>query len=970
MRDGDDQGVGSRCSCRAAGWMAVCAVFAGLAAPSAAVATQSLHAIALPVSNTSNLIEWQAVNASDEVVGAYDSPGMPPVVAEVWNDGTVTKFPTPAQSVCATIPNGYGDAIDGAGAIFGSEECADSNQYARAYPVYWSASGSYTVPNVGSYNGSSALTAASDNGNTAGVWCENTGSELGYGPCQYVAADVPIPPATDYTFATVPVTLTDEGGIGHGSGDANGISINNAGEIAVGGGTTGTPSELFPTGVDGSMVTPSITLAGTARELNDNGDVIGTSGGGAAIELANGTLQSLPVLNAGDTAFPRAINDSDEVVGFECPASGGFCTAPSTAVAWIGGKVMSVASLVPGTAAPTLYAAFDVNNQGSILANGVQEGAASNFLLEPSPRTSTTAVNCSSSPKLQCTATVTDTTGDGKTQTPTGSVSFNASKGSFATPTCTLVAVTSGAACSATFTPPTTGPRTSILIMASYGGDGMFQPSRGTTTLCPSGQVELDSIASTVRHDNGFELDSDVVLTGCGFAAGDVVRWGNDLAQNTLTASDIGSSGKTAAVSVPWLATSGDVSVSDGSQTTTLADQQIDSFRNTEGLNFSNYVSPNLQNEMQAAFVTPMGIAGEAEPDEILDDKYEEFLTRQGPEFARCFGFAVVSGELADGSLGSGGFGTAATPYGLPKGPSLQNTIEVDWWKQFASELYPYAARRKTRPSGLEIYNELEEAFGTDGYHHPALVSIDWRPFVGSHARSRWEGHTVLAFAVRDTPTDDDPGEFTIYTYNSNDPFDPAEDSDPSGVAHSNGQVFYSSIVVQTNGSWTMAGEGASGTAGTLEVVPISAVEGPLHLLESAVTTTAVAQGTLVDALTDPSTGKAVDLASFASGDITIVPREDSATSTTEGGPGPGFGPTGTGPGIGGIAELVGPLGDWTGSFANTSGPVGATVFSPDFTGSLDASRSSIRCCSIRTRACSRRSRREGRRRRDAARWH
>ena len=45
----------------------------------------------------------------------------------------------------------------------------------------------------------------------------------------------------------------------------------------------------------------------------------------------------------------------------------------------------------------------------------------------------------------------------------------------------------------------------------------------------------------------------------------------------------------------------------------------------------------------------------------------------------------------------------------------------------------------------------VEEAFGTDGYHHPALVSIDWRPFVGSHARSRWEGHTVLAFAVRDS---------------------------------------------------------------------------------------------------------------------------------------------------------------------------------------------------------------------------
>jgi hypothetical protein len=96
------------------------------------------------------------------------------------------------------------------------------------------------------------------------------------------------------------------------------IAINSAGEIAVGGQTDGLPSVILPTGVNGSQVTPSIVLAGTDRELNDNGDIIGTSGGQPAIELANGTVKVLPLLNAGDTATPTPINDNDEVVGREC----------------------------------------------------------------------------------------------------------------------------------------------------------------------------------------------------------------------------------------------------------------------------------------------------------------------------------------------------------------------------------------------------------------------------------------------------------------------------------------------------------------------------------------------------------------------------------------------------------------------------------------------------------------------------
>ena len=332
--------------------------------PSAAAAG-TFAAIKLP---TSNGTHWNSVNDSNQVAGSYIPVGERPV-PEIWSNGGVTPLSIPSAAICATAINGYADAIDAQGAVFGGEECADSMDYSRGYPVYWSPTAhTATVPFTGSYNGVAELTAASRNGNTAGIWCGNDGS---YTPCQYVAAPFPTGGTSAYQFATVPVTLTDPGGV------VDGISINDSGEIAVGGSMIGQPSYLFPSGVNGTRETPSIVLAGTPRDLNDKGDVIGTSGGAPAIELANGTVQMLPLLHSGDTATPTAINDSDEVVGSDCQASG--CVA----VVWIGGHVTTAASMVSGTFTGTLAAPVDVNNEGSILVQDQQNGASGDYLLEP-----------------------------------------------------------------------------------------------------------------------------------------------------------------------------------------------------------------------------------------------------------------------------------------------------------------------------------------------------------------------------------------------------------------------------------------------------------------------------------------------------------------------------------------------------------------------------------------------------------
>jgi hypothetical protein len=367
-RDGGRRTAARRSFTRLLAVIAGSALIGGLV-PAGAMAAGTLDPIALPQTNGT---AWSAVNDSNQVAGSYDPSGGGGQLTQRWQDGSVTTLAVPGGGVIdpSGPDNGYGFAIDAAGDVYGGEESADSSDYSRGYPVLWSSSGAATVPPTGSYNGYADFLTASANGNTAGTWCGNNGSA--YTPCQYVAGDAPTGGGS-YSFATVPVSL------GANSVFAP-ISINNAGEIAVGGGAYARPSVLLPTGVNGSTETPAIVLAGTDRELNDTGDIIGSKNGQGAIELANGTVQILPVLSSGDTATPMAINDSDEVVGTDCTPSPSTCTA----VAWTGGQISTLASMINGTV-PTYMVPVDVNNVGSILTQDGHNGSYGDYLLEANP---------------------------------------------------------------------------------------------------------------------------------------------------------------------------------------------------------------------------------------------------------------------------------------------------------------------------------------------------------------------------------------------------------------------------------------------------------------------------------------------------------------------------------------------------------------------------------------------------------
>ena len=163
------------------------------------------------------------------------------------------------------------------------------------------------------------------------------------------------------------------------------VSINDSGEVA---GTWDDCADETPTSFlfAGGKLTTLKVWPNTGYELNDKGDVagttvVGTAGGSSAasaIELANGTVENLNSVTAGDSVTVQALNNQDEAVGTEGTATG------SIGVAWINGTATPVTSLLSTPFSGTLDSAVDVNQEGTILAFGTPTGTNTEhaYLLE------------------------------------------------------------------------------------------------------------------------------------------------------------------------------------------------------------------------------------------------------------------------------------------------------------------------------------------------------------------------------------------------------------------------------------------------------------------------------------------------------------------------------------------------------------------------------------------------------------
>lgn len=569
---------------------------------------------------------------------------------------------------------------------------------------------------------------------------------------------------------------------------------------------------------------------------------------------------------------------------------------------------------------------------------------------EPANSSATTPTCAASGSADACTATV---TGDTTAGAPTGAVTFSATAGTFPKGAACSLAATgpSTASCTVSFTPPAAGTQGTLTLTAAYGGDDSYSISTGTLTLCADGSdFALYSVNPVGRHDFGIEIGGNAVLTGCGLAAGQIVQWGNALATETLSASDITDGGASATVVVPWAATSGDVSVADGATTSTVGDNAIDSWRNTLGFNFQNYEELNDIPDFVDAFT-----GSNLESKYTLYNGKEVFLEPEARALydlhtyvdgnpvnkvrmlGRCFGIAVLTAQFADGSIAFDRYGKAPTPYGLSlaKNPELRSAIQTDWWKQFsiqeidAEDQSTTGNDPTTTADGLRV--QLITDFGPNGFTHPVIFNIGfWAPEteiyeVGGQKKTRvvyvHQAHTVTAFGVS---SPDAQGDYTIYAYNSNTPFISPEDADGPGHVD---QQLNSDILVDADGTWSAPREKATGSLseGSVTAVPIKALEEPL--LATGTQDLVVmddAAGTIVSQASSPTTGQPVNLAAAASGGLHIAADSNSDSSATS--------PTADG------SMISGPAGIWRDTVTDPDGQV-ATLWRTDkFWASLNGS--------------------------------
>jgi Bacterial Ig-like domain (group 3) len=893
------------------------------AAVAAAMLSYASSARAAAVFNLGPLLPT-GLNNQDQVVGddeGTDQSGSSQ--AAVWVNGTLTDLPVAMGTTSSEAVE-----ISNNGVIVGST--SDSSE---DHAVYWSS------PTATSATQISLTPTPADSDFSVASDVDNSGDIVGSAP--------------DYTSVDPPDTIGTRGWIDHngsltvvGDGDlteagntwADAITPNGSailGEVYNYDSQTGTGTDNYylwsgaSPGGSGTEInlTPSYSglhlLTGDFGSLDQNdlasdGTVLGYTGSSSTdqhyLRLPTGTETPINGLIA-----YNGVNAEHDVVGSIASTYDGQ-QIPAAGLLEPNGTVVDLNSLLPANSDLILTDALGINDNGDVIgiAAQISTGNEVGFLLKAASRTSATALGCipaSASPddkSLTCTAKVTDSTGDGSVQTPTGAVQFTANVGSLGSSSCTLSPVSGGAACSDTYTPPASGTG-SAQITASYVGDANFQPSTGSFTACVNGMpIGLDSVSSTVNHTDGFRIGSQAVLHGCGFKTGMQLSWGA-ADQTPVMVSDVAADGSTANVTVPWGAVTGTVTLKLEGHEATLAGQSVDSFRNSFGLSFPNYGGYTPRQQFVDAFTTPMtsGTAANGQP--ILLPRYETFYSAHNNPDGFCWGFAYFTGQRA--SLGSP-LVSGVDPYHVVARGTAQSEIQSDWWKQFSDEDLSIKLNED-----FQSASEVRAALGSDPWNSPAIVSIRW---TGGPAGPGAHGHAILGFAVEDTSASNPPGDFTIYTYNSNDPY--AAGGEGSGSSHAEA-LSSSNVVFAANGTWSFPEFDLAGFPdSSMYVVPISRLTGSLHLLQAAGVTNTVGGNTSVVAATEPS-GAPVDLESSTSGDVTVIPQTDATSAST----------SSSTPGVRGISEILGPEGNWHETLANDDGQVSAAWYTPSLAASIDS---------------------------------
>ena len=303
-----------------------------------------------------------------------------------------------------------------------------------------------------------------------------------------------------------------------------------------------------------------------------------------------------------------------------------------------------------------------------------------------------------------CTATVAGSGG-----VPTGNITMSASSGSF--PSASQCVLAAGS-CSVSYQTPATGLASPITLTAVYSADATFKVSQGTGTICGSGGVSVTAATPHSSDPDGIVPGDTLKLTGKGLCPGMSVQVGNEKAVVSVLGAQVAADGTSATLTVPWLATTGTLTVKSAGQSAALAEPvTIDSFRNTSALSFHNIPAYDTTlAEFEAAFgagnVTY--ITGSDPVDNLTPRAHAAFEHFRRTSFADglCFGWVFSALHFDAGELSLAGYDPDATiPFDLSLTPALESLIATEFWKQFSDQ---YQAWRRGAAGQLNSVPALE----------------------------------------------------------------------------------------------------------------------------------------------------------------------------------------------------------------------------------------------------------------------
>ncbi len=347
-------------------------------------------------------------------------------------------------------------------------------------------------------------------------------------------------------------------------------------------------------------------------------------------------------------------------------------------------------------------------------------------------------------------------------------------------------------------------------------------------------------LPASARTPQRLQPGTLVTIEGSGFCPDSTVTFGNKEKDATSTPSDTSADGTSMDVRVPRLATDGPVTVSGASSPGSLA---VDSYRNINAYQFPNY-TPNIDfDQMTQAFGAdqtywtfsvdlcwPLGCTITESVQNpfawlLLDIAQNTFGNPHHGSGGACFGFSLSTQRIIEGQEPLSAFSsTSNTIFGLSKSGPLVDYINAVQVSQLSSQFlhhYLGAALGQSLDSGADasqtVYNEIHSILSQGRF---PLISLD----------SGGSGHEVVAYDVERAPPD-----WSIYVYDSNDPFNyKGNENTPDGSAHKT-QVEASRVHVDSQGNWQLPSSGPSsgmtgGASGLVVTDPATLPEDPTML--------------------------------------------------------------------------------------------------------------------------------------------